>query len=146
MSTAIVRPMVVLMVEDNPGDVVFFQEATEASRTPADFHIVTNGAEALQYLRQEAPFGCTLRPDVMVLDLNLPFKNGQEVMAEIGSDPAVNTIPVAILTTSTSESSICDLYPEGRCLYFTKTDDFRQLQDIVRKIAAHAERSPHMQA
>ena len=138
MSAAYANPVVMLMVEDNPADVVFFREAVEASQTAADIHVVTNGAEAMRYLRQEAPFDRAPRPDVLVMDLNLPLKNGQEVMAEVASDPAMNTIPVAILTTSTSETCLCDVYPKGRCLYFTKTDDFRRLQDIVREIAAHA--------
>jgi two-component system, chemotaxis family, response regulator Rcp1 len=75
---------------------------------------------------------------VIVLDLNLPIKAGQEVLAELASDTDLNTIPVAILTTSTSDRCVCDLYPRGRCLYFTKTDEFKLLQDIVRQIAAHA--------
>jgi CheY-like chemotaxis protein len=127
-----------LIVEDNPADVVFFREAVEATGTPVVLHAVTNGEDAMRYLRREAPFADAPRPAVIVLDLNLPIKNGQEALVEMASDTQLNTIPVAVLTTSTSEVCVCDLYPPGRCLYFTKTHDFRQLQDIVRQIAAHA--------
>jgi two-component system response regulator len=138
MSAASVHPIVVLIVEDNRGDVVFFQEAAEASQTAADLHAVTNGVDALRFLRKEPPFQRAPRPDIVVLDLNLPLTNGEEVMAQMASDPDLSTIPVAILTTSSFDTLLADLLPLGRCLYFTKTDDFERLQDIVRKIAAHA--------
>ena len=118
--------------------MAFFREAAEAGRTAMDVHVVANGAQALRFLRREPPFDRAPRPDIVVLDLNLPVKNGQEAAVEMASDPSLNTIPVAILTTSTSEACVCEVYPPGRCLYFTKTDDFKRLQDIVRKIAAHA--------
>jgi two-component system response regulator len=75
---------------------------------------------------------------VIVLDLNLPVKTGREVLADMMADPQLRTIPVAVLTTSTSERCVCDACPPTRCLYFTKTADFSELQDIVRKIASHA--------
>ena len=138
MSTPALPPIIILMVEDNPADVVLFQEAAGASQTATDVHVAVNGVEALRYLRQEVPSGQAPRPDIVVLDLNLPLMNGQEFLAEIASDPAIPTIPVAILTTSASETHARDLYPQGRCLYFSKTADFNRLQDIVRKIATHA--------
>lgn len=141
MSDVPVRPLVVLLAEDNRADVAFFQEAARANQTAVDLHIVVNGDEALRFLRQEPPFDHAPRPDIVVLDLNLPFKNGQEVLVGMASDPTLNTIPVAVLTTSTSEACVCDVYPKGRCLYFTKTDDFKRLQDIVRNIAAHARKT-----
>ena len=75
---------------------------------------------------------------MIVMDLNLPVKNGKEVLEEMRADPALCTIPVVILTTSSSEAHLCHAYPNGRCLYFVKTDQFRELQEIVRQIAAHA--------
>jgi CheY-like chemotaxis protein len=138
MSADSVRPIVVLMAEDNRADVVLFREAVEASQTAAEIHVVTNGAEAMRFLRRKAPFDRAPRPDIVVLDLNLPLKNGQEVIVEMAAEIELNTIPVAILTTSTSETCICELYPAGRCLYLTKTDDFKRLQDIVRQIATQA--------
>jgi DNA-binding response OmpR family regulator len=75
---------------------------------------------------------------VIVLDLNLPIKNGQAVLKEMAADPELRTIPVAVLTTSTSERWVCNVYPPGRCEYFVKTEDFKKLQTIVGQIAAHA--------
>jgi two-component system response regulator len=133
------QSLVMLVVEDNPADVLFFREAMQASKTLSNLQVVGDGIGALAFLRHLPPFDDVPRPDVIVLDLNLPLKNGHEVMKELSADPELNTIPVAILTTSTSEQCVCDSYPKGRCLYFTKTDDFRQLQDIVREIAAFAQ-------
>ena len=138
MNTVVNDSLVMLVVEDNPADVVFLQEAVEAMRLPSAMHVVGDGSAALKFLRRQPPFADAPRPDVVVLDLNLPIKNGQEVIEEMAPDPSLNTIPVAVLTTSTSETFVCDLYPRGRCLYFTKTDEFAALQTIVRKIAAHA--------
>jgi two-component system, chemotaxis family, response regulator Rcp1 len=130
--------LVMLVVEDNPADVVFFQEAVEAAQIPSTLHVVGDGSDALKFLRREPPFADAPRPDVIVLDLNLPIRSGHEVIEAIAPDPGLNTIPVAVLTTSISETGVCDLYPPGQCLYFTKTDEFKRLQDIVRTIATHA--------
>jgi CheY-like chemotaxis protein len=138
MMAAARGPLVMLVVEDNAADVVFLREALEAARTPSSVHVVGNGEEALRFLRRQPPFADAPRPDVIVLDLNLPVKNGREVLGEMAGDPGLNGLPVAILSTSTSETSLCELYPAGRCLYFSKTDDFGRLQDIARQIAAHA--------
>ena len=131
------KPMI-LLAEDNAADVVFFREALEDTGLEARLEVVANGEQAMRFLNRQEPFDQALRPDVFVLDLNLPVKNGQEVLVEMASDPELNTIPVAILTTSTSETCLSEVYPVGRCLYFVKTDDFKRLQEIVRQIAAHA--------
>jgi len=130
--------VVVLLVEDNPADVVFFEEAVEATRTPVTLHLADDGSEALQFLRRLGSHADAPRPDVIVLDLNLPIMSGREVAMEMASDPELNTIPVAVLTTSENEECVCDMFAKGRCLYFTKTDNFKKLQGIVREIAAHA--------
>jgi CheY-like chemotaxis protein len=127
-----------LIVEDNPADVVFFGEAIEASDTLATLRVVTNGEDALRFLRRQTPFADAPRPDVIVLDLNLPLKNGEEVLQEMMDEPPLRTIPVAILTTSSSESHLCDAHPNGCCQYFTKTAELGQLQGIVRQIVSHA--------
>jgi CheY-like chemotaxis protein len=127
-----------LVAEDNPADVVFLGEAVEATKTPATLEVVTNGEDAMRFLRRQAPFADAPRPDVLVLDLNLPRKSGREVLQEMAGQPALRTIPVAILTTSRSESHLCDAHPDGPCRYFTKTANFGQLQGIVRQIVAHA--------
>jgi CheY-like chemotaxis protein len=130
--------MNILLVEDNPADVYFFREALTASQEKAHLHVVSDGQQAVDYLHRVPPFGAVQRPDVMVLDLNLPVKDGREVLEEVGADPTLRTLPVAILTTSTFEQSVCDVYP-GKCLYFTKTDNFNQLQDIIHRISDHAQ-------
>jgi CheY-like chemotaxis protein len=130
--------LVILLAEDNVADVVFFREALADAGLQARLEVVGNGEDAMRFLCRQGPFDQAPRPDVLVLDLNLPIKNGQEVLLEMASDPVLNTIPVVILTTSTSEACVCEMYPRGRCLYFVKTPEFRQLQEIVRQIAAHA--------
>ncbi len=126
------------MAEDNPADVFFFQEAVEAIQTNARVFVVEDGSDALKFLRRATPYADAPRPNVLVLDLNLPFKNGHEILQEMAADPGLRSIPVAILTTSTSEHEVCKAYP-GPCLYFEKTDSFLRLQDIIRQILRHAE-------
>ena len=132
------NPLVMLLVEDNPADVLFFKEALVAVGVAARMHVVSDGEEAMQFLHREATFAQAPRPDVLVLDLNLPIKTGHEVLREMAADPVLRTIPVVILSTSTSEHHACDLYLSGRCLYFVKTHQFEQLQAIVKQIAAYA--------
>lgn len=138
MNAVNTRALVFLLVEDNPADVFMFKEAVETVQVPAVVHSVPHGQEALRFLHREAPFADAPRPDLIVLDLNLPVMSGQEMLVKMMSEPELQSIPVAILTTSTSEECVCDLCPPGRCLYFTKTDDFKLLQDIVRQIVRHA--------
>ncbi|MCK9297013.1 MAG: response regulator [Desulfobulbaceae bacterium] len=128
----------ILLVEDNPGDVALFEEAVEVCGLPVRVHTVDHGLEALQFLRRQGPFADAPGPDVVVLDLNLPIMNGQELLAEMMADPQLQRLPVAVLTTSAFDQYVCDLCPPGRCLYFSKTDDFQLLQDIVRQIVDHA--------
>jgi CheY-like chemotaxis protein len=130
--------LAILLVEDNLADVVFFREALHAARLDATVEVVANGEDAMRFLRHEGPFAESARPDVIVLDLNLPAKNGREVLVEMEADFALREIPVAILTTSMSETHLVSSYTPGRCAYFVKTDEFKRLQDIVRQIASHA--------
>jgi CheY-like chemotaxis protein len=132
------REPVILVVEDNEGDVFFFKEALDASRVRATVYSVSDGNQAMNFLNRRPPHADVPRPDVIVLDLNLPAKSGREVIREMAADPSLRSIPVAVLTTSTSEASVCKSYP-GRCLYFTKTDNFGRLQDIIRQIVLQAE-------
>lgn len=132
------NPLTILLVEDNLADVVLFREALESAGVPARVEVVDNGRDPMRFLSRQGRFARAPRPDVIVMDLNLPIRNGQEALREIASDPGLNTIPVAVLTTSTFEECVCEMYPAGRCLYFSKTDEFSRLQDIVRQIAAHA--------
>lgn len=137
MSTS-TKPVVMLVVEDNLGDVVLFEEAVKESRTAATTHVVGDGVTALRFLRRLPPFADAPRPDVVVLDLNLPLMTGREVLAEMAADPDLKSIAVAILTTSSSEAHLCERYTPGLCRYFVKTAAFREIQGIVREIAAHA--------
>jgi CheY-like chemotaxis protein len=127
----------ILVVEDNPADVFFFKEALEAAEVSADVYDVADGEDAIRYLCHRPPYVNAPRPDVLVLDLNLPFKSGREVIRDMAANPDLRSIPIAVLTTSASEDTICDTYP-GPCLYFTKTADFRLLQGIIRQIAKYA--------
>jgi CheY-like chemotaxis protein len=129
---------VMLVAEDNPADVLFFEEAVEAAGLTAKLHIVGDGRDAMRFLRREGTYANAPRPDVVVLDLNLPKMNGSEVMLEMVSDPELATIPVVILTTCTPQTSMFENYPRGYCACFIKTENFEKLQDIVRQIAAHA--------
>ena len=138
MSAAGNGSLVMLLVEDNPADVVLFREALKDTQASATMHVVGDGGDAMRFLLRQEHYADAPRPGVLVLDLNLPVMNGQQVLVEMASDPELNTIPVAILTTSTSDTCVCEIYPRGRCLYFTKSHDFNRKKDIVRQIAAHA--------
>jgi len=130
--------LTVLLVEDEPGDIVLFREAVEQAGMQASLHVVGDGLEALQFLRREGRHADAPRPDVIVLDLNLPLKSGREVLEELKADPSLCAAPVVVLTTSRSESHIVEGYPGGRCLYFSKTADFHELVEIVKQIGAFA--------
>jgi len=131
-------PVMMLLVEDNPGDVVFFQEAVNDSGVSAELNVVDNGDDALAFLRRHGRFAEAPRPDVVVLDLNLPVKNGCEVLQDMMADGLLNQIPVVILTTSSSERNLTKLYTAGRCRYEVKTPDLDQLSSIVVEIHALA--------
>jgi CheY-like chemotaxis protein len=133
-------PIVMLLAEDNLADMFFFREALTAAELYVQIEVAKSGDEVIRFLRHQQPFENCPRADVVVLDLNMPIKNGREVLAEMATDPALNTIPVAILTTSTSERSLCEGYLPGRCVYFSITDEFGRLIEIVRQIAALARR------
>ncbi len=134
MNAAAVQEIVMLVVEDNPADVVFLEEAIEASQSPTKLHVVGDGGEAMKFLRRQGKYGKAPRPDMVVLDLNLPILTGEEVLRLMAADAHLQSIPVAVLTTSTSERSICRLYTPGRCRHFIKTSDFEDFQGIVAEI------------
>ena len=122
-------PIVVLLVEDDPGDVVLIQEAFEHNKVRNTLHVVGDGVEAMEYLRSAAA-----RPDLVLLDLNLPRKDGREVLAEIKSDPALRSIPVVVLTTSKAEEDILRSYDLHANAYVTKPVDFNRFIEVVRQI------------
>lgn len=124
----------VLLVEDDPGDVLMTQEAFEHHRIRNPLHVVTDGAAALRFLRREGEHADAPRPALILLDLNLPLMNGREVLAEIKSDEQLRSIPVVVLTTSQAEEDIVRSYDLHANAYITKPVDFTCFMEIIRKI------------
>ena len=128
------RPIEILMVEDDEGDVELALEALEDSKLVTNINIAKDGVEAMAYLRKEEPFEKTVRPDVILLDLNMPRKNGREVLAEIKADKDLRNIPVIILTTSQVDEDVVKSYHLGANCYITKPVDFDQFVKVVKNI------------
>lgn len=128
------RPIEILMVEDNPGDVRLTQEVLKDAKMSNTLRVVEDGAAALDFLYRRNGYGDAPRPDLILLDLNLPRKNGREVLEEIKQDPDLKTIPVVILTTSQAEEDIVRAYSLHANCYITKPVDFAQFTKIVRTI------------
>jgi CheY-like chemotaxis protein len=124
------QPISVLLVEDDPGDVVLIEEAFEHNKVRNSLKIVGDGVEAMEYLRAEG----SDRPDLVLLDLNLPRKDGREVLAEVKSDPDLRTIPIVVLTTSEAEEDVLKSYQLHANAYVTKPVDFERFVSIVRQI------------
>jgi len=124
----------ILMVEDNPGDVRLTQEALRAAKMLNNLHVVEDGEAALDYLYQRGQYALALRPDLVLLDLNLPKKDGREVLAVIKSDDMLKSIPVVVLTTSHAESDILRAYNLNANCYVTKPVDFQRFTEIVKTI------------
>jgi len=124
------QPIVVLLVEDDPGDVVLIQEAFEHNKVRNRLHVVGDGVEAMAFLRG----GGGERPDLILLDLNLPRKDGREVLAEVKGDPELRSIPVVVLTTSKAEEDILRSYDLHANAYVTKPVDFNRFIEVVRQI------------
>jgi CheY-like chemotaxis protein len=127
-------PIEVLLVEDDPGDVLMTQEAFEEHKVRNNLAVVNDGAEALAYLRQEGQYADAARPDLVLLDLNLPRRDGREVLAEIKSDPELRQIPVVVLTTSQADEDIARSYQLHANAYVTKPVDFERFITVVRQI------------
>ena len=128
------RNINILLVEDNPGDVRLTVEALKENRLHTNIHVAKDGVEAMTFLRQEEPHTDALRPDLILLDLNLPKKDGREVLAEIKADERLKYIPVAILTTSQAEEDILRTYDLHANCYITKPVDLNQFIKVVRTI------------
>jgi chemotaxis family two-component system response regulator Rcp1 len=130
--------LVILLVEDNAGDVYLVREALEEAGFPHILHVACDGYEAIDFLHAQAAGGDAW-PDLMILDLNLPGKNGREVMAEMQIEPALKRLPVAVLSTSRSECHIGRDFPQLRSTFAAKTPDFKDLVDIVRRFKDFAD-------
>jgi CheY-like chemotaxis protein len=128
------RAIEILLVEDNPGDVRLAVEGLKEGKVRNNLHVACDGVEAMAFLRQEGPYATAERPDLILLDLNLPRKDGREVLTEIKADPALRTIPVVILTTSSAEQDILRSYELQANCYITKPVDLDQFITVIRSI------------
>jgi two-component system, chemotaxis family, response regulator Rcp1 len=129
-----VTPIEVLLVEDNPADVRLTQEAFRECRIANNLRVVQDGVEAMEYLARRGRYKDAPRPDLVLLDLNLPRKSGREVLEEIKSDRELRRIPVMVLTTSKAEQDLQRAYSLHANCYITKPVDLEQFFDVVRSI------------
>jgi len=127
-------PIEVLLVEDDPGDVLMTREAFEEHKVRNHLNVVTDGADALAYVRREGDFADAARPDLILLDLNLPKRDGREVLKEIKTDPDLREIPIVVLTTSAAESDVLASYQLHANAYVTKPVDFDRFISVVKQI------------
>jgi len=135
MNTQVIgRPIEILMVEDNPGDVRLTIEALKDGKMSNNLHVVGDGVEAMAWLHRKGKYTDAPRPDIILLDLNLPKKDGREVLVEIKSDRELKRIPVVILTTSAAEEDIAKAYDFNANCYITKPVDLAQFMKVVKSI------------
>jgi two-component system, chemotaxis family, response regulator Rcp1 len=122
----------ILLVEDNPGDVILTREALREGKIANNLHVVEDGEQAMAFLRREGPYAEVPRPDVVLLDLNLPRKDGREVLAEVKSDPKLKHIPVVILTTSRNEEDVMNTYGLHANCYLVKPVEYAPFLEVIR--------------
>lgn len=128
------RATQILLVEDSPGDVRLTEEILRDAKIANDLHVVTDGEDAMDFLRGIGAHADAPRPDVMLLDLNLPRKDGREVLAEIKADPVLRRIPVIVLTTSSADEDVLHSYDLNANCYITKPIDLDEFISVVRSI------------
>jgi CheY-like chemotaxis protein len=128
------RPIEILLVEDNPGDVRLTIEGLNEGKVRNNLHVARDGVEAMAFLRREGEYRDAVRPDLILLDLNLPRKDGREVLQDLKQDPALRTIPVVVLTTSRSEQDVLRSYELQANCYITKPVDLEQFITVVKSI------------
>ncbi len=128
------RPVNILLIEDNPGDVRLTQEAFKEGRLAVNLSVVMDGVEAIHFLRKQENHKNAISPDLILLDLNLPKKDGREVLAEVKSDKDLKRIPVVVLTTSNAEQDILKTYNLHANCYINKPVDFEKFFDVIQKI------------
>lgn len=127
-------PIEILLVEDNPGDVRLAREALKENKVRNNLHVVEDGVSAMEFLRKQGKYQNTPRPDLILLDLNLPKKDGSEVLSEIKADPDLKRIPVVMLTISKAEEDIVRAYDLHVNCYVTKPIDLDQFMKVVRTV------------
>ena len=130
----LVQRVEILLVEDHPGDVRLTREAFREHKIGNELHVVSDGEEALAFLLREGPYATSPRPDLVLLDLGLPRKDGREVLAEMKRNPGLREIPVVVVTASPAEADACRALQLGAVGYVSKPVDFRQLARIVQEI------------
>jgi chemotaxis family two-component system response regulator Rcp1 len=128
------KPIETLLVEDSPGDVRLTREAFREASVAINLHVATDGVEAMAFLRREGPHSGARRPDLILLDLNLPRMDGREVLAHIKADKSLKTIPTVILTTSEAEADILNSYELNANCYLSKPVQLEEFQSLVRSI------------
>jgi two-component system, chemotaxis family, response regulator Rcp1 len=128
------HPIAILLVEDNPGDVRLTREALKEAKVRNRLSVAGDGVEALAYLRREGAYSAAPRPDIVLLDLNLPRKDGRQVLAEVKADPELRRIPIVILTTSKAEEDILKTYDLHANCFITKPVGFDQFVRVVQSI------------
>ena len=124
----------ILLIEDNPGDIRLTREALNESKMKVNLHVVMDGVEGCNFLKKKKKFADVPTPDLIILDLNLPKKDGRELLREIKQDKSLMVIPVVVLTTSFSEQDILESYGLHANCYVTKPLDFESFVEIVKKI------------
>jgi two-component system, chemotaxis family, response regulator Rcp1 len=128
------HPIDILLVEDNPGDERLTREALKEGKVYSNLHWVKDGVEAMQFLRREGKYGSAPRPEIILLDLNLPRKDGREVLQEIKADDELRRIPVVVLTTSKAEEDVLRTYNLHANCYVTKPVDLEKFIVVVKSI------------
>ena len=134
MAQASGAPIEILLVEDNPGDVRLTQEAIREAKIRNELNVVRDGEEAIAYVRRQGAYADQPRPDLILLDLNLPRKDGREVLQELKTDPDLHRIPVVVLTSSAAEQDILRTYDLYANAYVTKPVDLEQFMHVVSSI------------
>lgn len=134
MNNNICEPIEILLVEDNPGDVRLTQEILKDAKVRNRLHVVNDGVEAMAFLKKKGKYRNKPRPDIILLDLNLPKKNGREILKEIKTDRHLKTIPVVILTISQAEKDIIDTYYNYANCYIVKPVNLNQFVKVIKSI------------
>ena len=128
------RSIEILLVEDNPGDIELTREALRREKVCNHLHVAVDGLDALAFLRREREYAGAPRPDLILLDLNLPGIDGREVLSEVKADPDLRRIPVVVLTTSADEGDVLEAYNLNANCYITKPVDWKQFTKVVQEI------------